>query len=169
MGCYWDGVTCKDRICNNAPINMITEESCKLFRSDGICTIKANGGCITRTTCSITIIKEACTKDILGNECFWNGVSCVDKICDNAPNTLITNSDCDKFKGGCITKSGGGCVTNGSCSAANIEVACVKNSIGVPCIWDSSCKEKTCANASILNTTNDACEAYLSGSNCITK
>ncbi|CAD8070415.1 unnamed protein product [Paramecium primaurelia] len=161
IACYWDGANCKDRICDNAPTNLITDDACKSFRTDGTCTTKLNGGCVTRTTCVAATIKEACIQNILGKNCYWNGVNCVDKICANAPITLTTNSDCAGFLTGCITKSGGGCVESGSCSVANIQTACVQNVIGITCIWDTTCKEKTCSNAPLSNNTHELCTSYL--------
>ncbi|CAD8109130.1 unnamed protein product [Paramecium primaurelia] len=161
MACYWDGAACKDRICDNAPITLTTDETCKTFRTDGTCTTKANGGCVTRTTCAAATIQAACIKNSSGGDCYWTGTACVDKICTNAPTTMTTNSACAGFVTGCITKSGGGCVSNGACSAANVQAACVKNSSGTDCIWDTTCKEKTCANAPTTNNTHELCSSYL--------
>jgi len=83
---------------------------------------------------------------------------------------MTTNTACIGFAPtpafGCITKSGGGCIANGACSVA-IQNACSKNSSGFDCIWDTTCKEKTCANAPITNTTHELCTSYLS--TCTTK
>nr|AAS94225.1 surface antigen A [Paramecium tetraurelia] len=160
--CYWDGAACKDRICDNAPTSLTTDDACKLFRVDGSCTTKANGGCVTRTTCSAATIQASCVKNSSGGDCYWNGTACVDKNCANAPVTMTTNSACAGFVTGCITKSGGGCVANGACSVANVQAACVKNSSNQDCIWDTTCKEKTCANAPTTNNTHDLCTSYLS-------
>ncbi|CAD8109110.1 unnamed protein product [Paramecium primaurelia] len=162
IACYWDGAACKDRICDNAPTTLTTDETCKTFRTDGTCTTKPNGGCITRTTCAAATIQAACIKNSSGGDCYWTGTACVDKICTNAPTTMTTNSACAGFVTGCITKSGGGCVSNGACSAANVQAACVKNSSGTDCIWDTTCKEKTCANAPTTNNTHELCTSYLS-------
>ncbi|CAK64874.1 unnamed protein product (macronuclear) [Paramecium tetraurelia] len=160
--CYWDGAACKDRICDNAPATLTTDDTCKTFRTDGTCTTKANGGCVTRTTCAAATIQAACVKNSTGGDCYWTGTACVDKTCTNAPTTMTTNSACAGFVTGCITKSGGGCVSNGACSAANVQAACVKNTSGTDCIWDTTCKEKTCANAPTTNNTHELCTSYLS-------
>ncbi|CAD8157933.1 unnamed protein product [Paramecium octaurelia] len=160
--CYWDGDKCKDRICDNASTSMTTDDACKTFRTDGTCTTKANGGCVTRTTCAAAVIEASCIKDSSGGDCYWTGTACVDKTCANAPVTNTTNSACAGFVAGCITKSGGGCVANGACSVANVQAACVKNSSNFDCIWDTACKEKTCANAPTSNNTHDLCTSYLS-------
>nr|P17053.1 RecName: Full=G surface protein, allelic form 168; Flags: Precursor [Paramecium primaurelia]CAA36378.1 unnamed protein product [Paramecium primaurelia] len=160
--CYWDGAACKDRICDNAPTSLTTDDACKTFRTDGTCTTKANGGCVTRTTCAAATIQASCIKNSSGGDCYWTGTACVDKTCANAPTTMTTNSACAGFVTGCITKSGGGCVANGACSVANVQAACVKNSSNFDCIWDTTCKEKTCANAPTTNNTHDLCTSYLS-------
>ena len=56
VACYWDGAACKDRICDNAPTTLTTDETCKTFRTDSTCTTKPNGGCVTRTTCAAATI-----------------------------------------------------------------------------------------------------------------
>jgi hypothetical protein len=56
----------------------------------------------------------------------------------------------------CITKLGGGCVTNTTCASINISVACLNDVNGTVCFWDTTsatCKNKTCTNAP--NTYND--------------
>ncbi|CAK64863.1 unnamed protein product (macronuclear) [Paramecium tetraurelia] len=149
-------------ICNNAPATLTTDDTCKLFRTDGTCTTKANGGCVTRTTCAAATIQAACVKNSSNGDCYWTGIVCIVKTCKNAPTTMITNTACGGFVTGCITKLGGGCVTNGPCSAANVQAACVKNTSGTDCIWDTTCKEKTCVNAPTTNNTHELCTSYLS-------
>lgn len=48
--------------------------------------------------------------------------------------------------GNCVTKKGGGCKKNGACSSLD-EIACEKNINGGSCIWNVTCKDKTCENA----------------------
>ncbi|CAD8124651.1 unnamed protein product [Paramecium sonneborni] len=68
QACYWDGAACKDRICDNAPTTLTTDDTCKAFRTDGTCTTKANGGCVTRTTCAAATIQAACEEIAIGME-----------------------------------------------------------------------------------------------------
>ncbi|CAD8045369.1 unnamed protein product [Paramecium sonneborni] len=84
-------------------------------------------GCVTRTTCAAATIQAACVKNSSGGDCYWTGTACVDKTCANAPLTMTTNTACGGFVQDCITKTGGGCVANGACSAATLPAACVKN------------------------------------------
>lgn len=80
---------------------------------------------------------------------------------------MTTNDACEAYLPGnnCITKTGGGCVTNTTCSNITLEAACVKNSSGATCFYDtasSSCKDKICSNAPSTNNTHDLCVAFLS-------
>ena len=78
---------------------------------------------------------------------------------------MTTNTACIGFAptpaNGCITKSGGGCIPNGACAVATFKEACVKNSSAVDCIYDTICKEKTCANSPTTNITHELCTTYL--------
>ncbi|CAD8096596.1 unnamed protein product [Paramecium sonneborni] len=162
MECVWDKSICKDKICINAPETLVTDDDCKQFIKDGTCTTKINGGCTIRSTCEAAKIQAACIKDNQNNECYWDGNSCKIKICINAPTSIKTNQECEQFFKGCITKANGGCVQNGECSAADSEVACIKNINNINCIWDNICKEKTCINSPINNNTHELCSQYLS-------
>ena len=139
---------------------MTTDDACKSFRTDGTCTTKSGGGCVTRSTCAAATIQAACVTSSTGSICYWNGTACVDKTCANAPSTMTTNTACSGFLSNCIT-TGTGCVSNGACSVATIEAACVKNLSGSPCIWNVTCKDKTCANAPTTNNTHELCTTYL--------
>ena len=37
----------------------------------------------------------------------------------------------------CTTKTGKGCVTKTTCTAATVESACTKDSSNVQCVWDN--------------------------------
>lgn len=78
-------------------------------------------------------------------------------MCNTAPLSMISNSECEQFKSGCITKEGGGCIQNRECAVANIEIACSKDINGFDCIWNGNCKEKTCDNAPSTFTTHEQC------------
>lgn len=96
------------------------------------------------------MIKEACKKDAVGKDCFWTGIKCVVKICENALKSYTTNERCQKYLDTCIT-NGKGCVLNTSCEAAIIEEACYKTIDGTQCHWNgSACLPKICKNAGPL-------------------
>lgn len=48
---------------------------------------------------------------------------------------MKTNEDCERYlpDNKCITRSGGGCIKNDSCSKANTKIACVKDINGKDC------------------------------------
>jgi Notch-like protein len=62
-----------------------------MYKNDGTCTTKANGGCVTRTTCDSVTIEAACLRNNINEDCYWRGEECVDKICENAPLKYNTN------------------------------------------------------------------------------
>ncbi|CAK70227.1 unnamed protein product (macronuclear) [Paramecium tetraurelia] len=74
-----------------------------------------------------------------------SGGGCQKRTCDNAPITLNTNDACETYlpANKCITKNGGGCTINTTCSLISIEAA-------IWCFWhvaSGSCKDKICVNA----------------------
>lgn len=98
------------------------------------CTTKENGGCVTRSSCQAAV-EKACVTDSDGDACYWNGEKCIDKICENAPDTYTTNTECEGFLTNCIT-DGSGCVEYKNCDSAKIEDACTNKS----CYWyDNKC------------------------------
>ncbi|CAD8087535.1 unnamed protein product [Paramecium sonneborni] len=165
--CFWDSSLnppmCKLKICENAPITLITDEQCRLYLEE--CTTKLNGGCVSRSTCDAATTKNACIQDFFGNDCFWVDGYCKQKLCSNATKNIVSNVGCQSISKDCITKSGGGCMTNGECSIANVDYACKQNLRGEQCFWDSItqlCKDRTCINAPLSLTTFEQCSKFLS-------
>ena len=63
---------------------------------------------------------------------------------------------------GCITTSGGGCVDNNDCSAANLEEVCIEDKKGNKCFWDVIwCNQNGCFNAPISYKTQEDCDKLL--------
>lgn len=93
--------------------------------------------------------------------CTVNATSngCRVRTCDNASTAdFDTNDKCNTYLAGCITKTGGGCVVNTTCSAVgSLEKACVKDAAGNTCLFDTTCKDKTCANAPSSNINHSLC------------
>ncbi|CAD8151469.1 unnamed protein product [Paramecium octaurelia] len=165
--CFWDSSLnppqCKVRTCENAPITLKTDDQCKQFLEQ--CTTQKDGGCVLRSSCDAANTQNACTKDYYGNDCFWVDGYCKSKLCSNATKDIVTNVGCQAINANCITKSGGGCMTNGECSIANVDYACKKNLRGEQCFWDSitqSCKDRTCSNAPQSLSTFEQCSKFLS-------
>jgi Notch-like protein len=83
---------------------------------------------------------------------------CRIRTCDNASTDYDTNDKCNTYLSGCITKTGGGCVINTTCTAVgSLEKACVKDVNNNLCVFDTTCKDKTCANAPSTNNTHALC------------
>ncbi|CAD8203698.1 unnamed protein product [Paramecium pentaurelia] len=157
--CFWLDGKCLDKICKNAPQTLTTDKQCQDFHPS--CTTKQEGGCIDRLLCSTYQIKEACKKDAIGNDCYWTGKQCVDKICENALNTYKTNEICQEYLDTCIT-NGKGCVLNSNCGAAIIQDACNKTMYGTLCHWNGNvCVPKTCKNAGPSYIGHDQCTQYM--------
>lgn len=62
------------------------------------------------------------------------------RTCATAPvsTDFDTETECNDYKTGCTTKSGGGCVVKSNCSAATAESACnfVAGDPKSICTWD---------------------------------
>lgn len=88
-------------------------------------------------------------------KCFWDE-ACTDRICSQAPTSLITDAACTEFLSTCTTKKDGGCMVRGTCASNLIEAGCFANSKGELCFWDDGkCKDKVCASANANRTTNE--------------
>lgn len=89
IDCFWAEGKCRDKTCENALLSLKTDTECKEFLSH--CTTKVNGGCTLRLSCHDAQIESACIKDTNGNDCFWTGDQCKEKLCENAPPSYTTN------------------------------------------------------------------------------
>ncbi|CAK82766.1 unnamed protein product (macronuclear) [Paramecium tetraurelia] len=163
VNCFWDTTTnkCFDKKCENASTNIKTHVDCQAFLPT--CTAKDGGGCVDIKTCADGKIKEGCKIDSAKKECYWSDkdLKCKDKICASAPNTLTTNSDCQKqFLASCIT-NGAGCVDDTSCGSSSVQEQCAVNRYNNrECTWNGSCKDKTCENAGTDIVGHDQCSTY---------
>ncbi|CAD8089655.1 unnamed protein product [Paramecium primaurelia] len=107
---------------------------------------------------------EQCEKFLF--ECTTDyGQGCQQKTCKNAPDTMKTNEDCERYlpDNHCITRSGGGCVKNDSCSKVSVAIACVKDINGSDCQWYEAtdvCITKQCNKAPTTINTQAKCEAF---------
>jgi hypothetical protein len=69
----------------------------------------------------------ACSNNFKGDECVWtDNEVCEEKTCENSPSIINTNFACENYfpKNQCITKLGGGCIKNTTCSSIMIDLAC---------------------------------------------
>ncbi|CAK68380.1 unnamed protein product (macronuclear) [Paramecium tetraurelia] len=169
--CYWDSSLQKCETadtCEQYPKFLNTDQLCR--EEQITCTVAQSGqGCVeSNSKCSDQLFQNQCfwNRDKT-QECFWNGTACVDKICQNALSSLITDEQCIKYLKKCTTKLNGGCVDRTTCNAATIKDACKTNAKGELCFWDGTkCLDKICSNAPSTYKTNSECESYLE--DCIT-
>ncbi|CAD8170603.1 unnamed protein product [Paramecium octaurelia] len=163
MECFWAEGKCRDKTCENALTSLKTDAQCKEFLSH--CTTKANGGCTMRLRCNDAQIEDACIKDTNGNDCFWTGDQCKEKLCENAPPSYVTNQQCSYLSSNCIT-NGQGCSINHGCTSALKEEFCEKDAEGNPCIWTGVfCTQKKCEDSNFKG--DELCSTYMS--TCIGK
>ncbi|CAD8200812.1 unnamed protein product [Paramecium pentaurelia] len=159
--CFWGNGKCYEKKCEFALTTNRSHADCQLFSSK--CTAKENGGCVDITTCQDGKISEGCKIDNAKKECYWSVSEnkCKDKTCVNAPNTLKTNSDCQKqFLATCIT-NGAGCVEDTSCGSSTVADQCTVNRYNNrQCTWNGTCKDRTCENAATDIIGHDACSTY---------
>ncbi|CAD8208460.1 unnamed protein product [Paramecium pentaurelia] len=145
--CHWDGVACKNKTCDNAGILYVGHEQCTTFMAS--CTAKSG-----------------------------SASGCQDRSCSNAPKTNTTNEQCEAYlpKQNCVTQVGGGCRTNTTCEAINLEEVCKTDVKGNICFWNGGkCQTKICTNAPTSNNNHSLCNSFLStctvgsGQTCVDK
>ncbi|CAD8119494.1 unnamed protein product [Paramecium sonneborni] len=163
--CEWRDGQCNERSCEDAPYNYDSKDKCQSFMPN--CTIRDGGGCQKIVECKDLNNSNDCTslKDYQGRFCFWISQynQCVIHECESAPLDYQTDKQCQSFKDECISKDGMGCQVNKGCSAIKKKLDCQtnKSAEGKECLWDETCMEKTCENASIQLTTHEQCEKFL--------
>ncbi|CAD8124536.1 unnamed protein product [Paramecium sonneborni] len=172
FGCTTDPVKCKTKICEDFPLT--TDALCKAQ----ISTCTSNGvNCVRRGSCSQALAEAGCVTDSNNSECQWmtptgQTAYCTKKNCTTAPTTLTTEAQCQQYykppppppplpgqqQQSCTTKKDGGCTLKGACTAANVQAACITDSSGLDCQWDtetSNCRLKECKDFTF--TTYAAC------------
>ncbi|CAD8171552.1 unnamed protein product [Paramecium octaurelia] len=94
--CGWKNEICNVKSCDTAPINVSTHEDCyKYFNG---CTINAtNDGCIKIPDQCSQMNESQCKTD----NCTWQDSKCQDKTCSNAPQNLISESQCNAYLKNC--------------------------------------------------------------------
>ncbi|CAD8206661.1 unnamed protein product [Paramecium pentaurelia] len=161
VNCFWGNNKCYEKKCEFALTSNRTHDDCQKFFNK--CTAKENGGCVDIKTCSDGRISEGCKIDSTGKECYWSSIEnkCKDKLCINAPNTLKSNSECQKqLLPSCIT-NGAGCVDDISCASSIVPDQCgIDRFNNKQCIWNGTCKDKTCENAGSEIIGHEQCSTY---------
>ncbi|CAD8044190.1 unnamed protein product [Paramecium primaurelia] len=136
--CISDGVSCID------------PKPCESYQTQTICNTN-----VSDTSTQLCIWDETVTP------------KCRAQKCSEAPQTLKTDIECDKFKTGCVT-IGLGCADQRSlCSEYKSDCY---NMIGLDGVCgsaaDGSCIQRSCDSAPQEYTTDDQCNSYVQG--CIT-
>ncbi|CAD8069691.1 unnamed protein product [Paramecium primaurelia] len=180
--CYWnnDNKKCYQiQNCNELPSSYTTHQTCyeagqiKMLK----CTAKEGGGCMDITSDCASLQKLGCVQNQLGNDCFWDGSSCKDKTCTNAPNTYTTHEQCQKYLNTCsLNNDQKGCMDMpSSCDSYINESQCIQVQ-GTQCFWFSitckdsdtncqpkaECKSWTCENAYSTYNSDIQCRQFKS-------
>ncbi|CAD8083605.1 unnamed protein product [Paramecium sonneborni] len=180
--CYWNNEIKKCyeiQKCNELPLSYSTHESCYEAgqKKQLQCTTKEGGGCIDiGTDCKIQE-KKGCVVNIFNSPCFWDGSTCKDKICINAPTSYITHEQCQTYLGSCSLNSDNkGCMDMpSSCEEYSTEPQCIQINEHL-CFWSiltcndddqqcqpiSRCKQWTCENAEPSYSTDTLCQQFKS-------
>ncbi|CAD8208762.1 unnamed protein product [Paramecium octaurelia] len=164
--CKWQEEMCRDMTCDDAPLTLVSE-NCYDFLQKGMCEAKYGGGCQQVIYCSNLKTQVECQGkiDTSGTPCFWIASlhQCVIYKCENAPLDYQNDKQCQSFQEDCIANEGSGCKLNTSCSSIKTQIDCntQKSGDGKDCMWEDSCIEKACENASTKLTTHQQCEQFL--------
>ncbi|CAD8081705.1 unnamed protein product [Paramecium sonneborni] len=171
--CFWFSITCnegqqnctansgcKTWICENALSTINTDQLCSQFKSE--CTVNAtNSGCIKRaSTCNSYTTQNQCIKTLDESQiCYWNGTSCVNKICTNLVLSTYSEQTCNKFMPTC-TLVNDKCGFR-SCNTFTTEKLCSIDYQNQQCVWSGSCVLRTCQNAGDDYNTHQECYNWL--------
>ncbi|CAK66664.1 unnamed protein product (macronuclear) [Paramecium tetraurelia] len=139
--CFWNQMKgkCMEKICLNAQFS--TDKQCKQFLSS--CT--TNGfNCVLRQQCQDITHINGCVIDVDGNECFWTGIICIKKVCQQIP----IGNDCYSYfqELDCVPTQSGNCKSRPqNCIQFETEDSCQLDSAQQQCLWTSNqCVLKTC-------------------------
>nr|CAA59447.1 alpha-51D-immobilization antigen [Paramecium tetraurelia] len=124
--CVYDGTGCIDYGKNCSTFNG-TEETCPTY-------LAKDGPCKATT---VGTIKGACAK----------------RVCTEAPNTLATDADCQKYHKDCVT-TGYGCTATKNCSNLTSQAAC---KLRAECTWANQCTASITTCATYNNTSYSQC------------
>ncbi|CAD8211577.1 unnamed protein product [Paramecium octaurelia] len=124
--CVYDGTGCIDYGKNCSTFNG-TEETCPTY-------LAKDGPCKATT---VGTIKGACAK----------------RVCTEAPNTLATDADCQKYHKDCYT-TGYGCSSVKNCSNLTSQAAC---KLRAECTWANQCTASITTCATYSNTSYSQC------------
>ncbi|CAK67225.1 unnamed protein product (macronuclear) [Paramecium tetraurelia] len=135
--CVFDGTGCIDYGKNCSTFNG-TEETCPTY-------LAKDGPCKATT---VGTIKGACAK----------------RVCTEAPNTLATDTDCQKYHKDCYT-TGYGCATNNQCSNIINKYQC---QVKPECSWVKYCTAQIIKCEALNSTSYSQCaNSKVNGKFCL--
>ncbi|CAD8196366.1 unnamed protein product [Paramecium pentaurelia] len=161
--CGWNN-GCVGRQCSNAPDTYNTDEQCRSYLSK--CTVQADGtGCELRKLQCIDIdVERQCVQIDDNNKCSWNVVKkqCEDRSCINAPITITSHNDCEKYLSSCTVKPNGkGCQRKlDKCQNYSFIGQCKVTLTGQQCQWIINYDIGSCVD--ILSS----CSTYIQQNAC---
>ncbi|CAK62361.1 unnamed protein product (macronuclear) [Paramecium tetraurelia] len=190
--------SCFPKKCSDALASLTTNEDCNNYQTGCIAT--GTGGCMDAGACSTLLNNSQCDgkstcqwtpqcvsnvacsdlkSEILcktvvlqnKNTCWWVSGTCVARTCDQAPNTYNTDSLCDAFLKGCLTKKTGCIASTATCSSysgtkATCEGFTIKCTNTNSASDTTACVDPVCTDNTDA-TSDDACKSY--HSTCLTK
>lgn len=78
-----------------------------------------------------------------------NDAYCKTSLCELAPGTMKTETQCISVSSTCTLKAKGGCKEKTTCSSIEIEGSCLKSIENLDCKWNTStkkCEDYSCKN-----------------------
>ncbi|CAD8073156.1 unnamed protein product [Paramecium sonneborni] len=176
--CFWEGASCKDKTCINAPTTNTTHQQCQTYSNS--CSLNNdNKGCMDMpSSCEVYTNEPQCIY-ANGTLCFWFAIICKEGdtncqpssgckqwTCENALPSYNTDALCKQFKSDCtVNNTNNGCIKRlESCSSYTTQNQCVTDlSEQQTCYWNGSkCVDKTCANAVLTKYNQQSCTKFMS-------
>ncbi|CAD8071729.1 unnamed protein product [Paramecium sonneborni] len=189
--------SCFPKKCADAAASLTTNEDCSNYQTGCIAT--GTGGCMDAGACSTLVNSSQCDgkstcqwtpqcvqnsacvdlkTEVLcktvtlqnGNTCWWVSGACVDRTCVQAPQSYNTDSMCDGFLKGCLTKKTGCLAPSAACTSyqgtkatcEGFTIKCTNTNVATD---STDCTAPVCSDNKDA-TTDEACKSY--HINCLT-
>ncbi|CAD8101276.1 unnamed protein product [Paramecium sonneborni] len=145
--CLTDGFKC---VKTDTCLNTLQKITCQETVSLGGQKCQWTEQCVSNQ-CGSLLTKGICMRYSTNVQCFWDGISCVEKQCKHATQEFKNDTDCSNFLPNCIY-NGKGCVDIQSPCEEYFgdEDTCILfkgNNRKIPCVFDSAtknCRSKKC-------------------------
>ncbi|CAD8207770.1 unnamed protein product [Paramecium octaurelia] len=166
--CAWVNGICYDKSCDTADATIQSEKGCIEYYSQGNCTTKKGGGCVTKGKCKDAQVEAACISQYDGQKCSWQNGTCQLRSCTDLLG--YDHQTCNTAQADCTT-DGFQCTMMKTCSNTSIQQACLKGTDG-PCRWseDKCLKYTKCSD--LIYSTHVQCNSIhpqctTNGMNCV--